>query len=260
MSAIKLQVGMGGRVARVTLNRPDRFNAFNREMLRELGDIVRGLGDSEKVRVVVLTGEGQAFCAGADLRAAAESDQLSSYIGSLAKAFHVVLEAMAASPALIVSLVNGPAAGGGMALALAGDLRWGMPGARFRAGYGRVGLTVDGGLSWRLPRLVGLAHAQQILFEDPDLDVDEAQALGLVHKVVPESDIKGAVEQLVEKVSKQARMAIARNRKLLLESQGRSIAESMEAEAILIKTSAATNDGSEGVRAFVEKRAPSFGS
>ncbi len=258
--AIKLQVAMGGLVAKVTLARPDRMNAFDREMLRELGDIVRGVGDSEKLRVLVITGEGPAFSAGGDLRAAKSSDSVSNYLGGLARSFHTVLEYLAQSPALVVTLVNGPAAGGGLSLALAGDVRLALPEARFRTGYGRVGLTVDGGLSWRLPRIVGLAQAQRLVFEDPDLDADEAQALGIVHRVIAASDLVKTMEDLVGKMKLQSRFSIQRNRQLLAESQGRPLAASFEAEAVLIKTAAGTKDGAEGVAAFVEKRAANFTS
>lgn len=260
MSAIKVQVQMGGLLARVTLSRPERYNAFDREMLRELGDIVRGVTETAKLRVLVLTGEGKAFSAGADLQAAAKSDSISNYLGALVKSFNSVLQTLAESPALVVTLVNGPTAGGGYALALAGDIRLALPEAIFRVGYGRSGLTLDGGLSWRLPRLVGFAQAQRLVFEDPDLDADEAQALGLVHHVVAASDVQKKIEGLVERTRLQSRTAILRNRQLLLDGQGRAIAATLEAEAIQMKTSAGTPDGREGILAFVEKRPPKFTS
>src|SRR4029079_7823012 len=115
--------------AKISLSKPEKYNAFDREMLRELADIVRGVTDSAKCRVVVITGEGKGFCAGADLQAAATSDGLTSYVGDLVKSFHHMLSTLAQSPALVVTLVNGPAAGGGLALALAGALPAGIPAA-----------------------------------------------------------------------------------------------------------------------------------
>jgi 2-(1,2-epoxy-1,2-dihydrophenyl)acetyl-CoA isomerase len=260
MSSIKLQVASGGLVAKVTLNRPDRYNAFDREMLRELGDMIRGVAESDKVRMLVLTGEGKAFCAGADLHAAKASDSVSNYLGSVAKAFHSVLETLASVPAVVVTLVNGPAAGGGFALAMAGDLRLGVPEAKLRLGYGRVGLTLDGGLSWRLPKLIGFAAAQRLVFEDPDLEAEEAQAIGLLHRVLPATEVVRMLEGILTRARMQSRMAILRNRQLLLESQGRTLLASYEAEAVIMKTSAGTQDGREGIQAFVEKRPPAFGS
>jgi len=256
MGAIKIQVAMGGLLAKVSLSRTEKYNAFDREMLRELADIVRGVTESAKCRVVVITGDGKGFCAGADLQAAKSSDSLTTYVSELVKSFHYVLTTLAQSPALVVTLVNGPAAGGGFSLALAGDLRWAMPEAKFRAGYGRVGLTMDGGLSWRLPRIVGMAQAQRIVYEDPDIDADEAHALGIVHQVVPQSELVKNFEVLVEKSKLQSRSLFAKNRLLLLESQSRTLAQTYEAEALAMKISAGTPDGREGIEALVSKRPP----
>ena len=260
MSAIKIQVAMGGTLAKISLARPEKYNAFDREMLRELADIVRGVTDSAKCRVVVITGEGKGFCTGADLQAAKASDGLTGYVGDLVKSFHHMLATLAQSPALVVTLVNGPAAGGGLSLALAGDLRWALPEAKFRAGYGRVGLTMDGGLSWRLPRIVGMAQAQRIVYEDPDIDADEAHALGLVHQVIPQSELVKNFEQLVEKTKLQSRSVFAKHRQLLAESQARTLAASYEAEAMAMKIAASQTDGREGIEAFVAKRPPKFTS
>jgi 2-(1,2-epoxy-1,2-dihydrophenyl)acetyl-CoA isomerase len=261
MGSIKVQVQMGGTVARVMLNRPERSNAFDREMLREMGDVVRGVGESEKVRLLILEGAGTAFCAGADFQAAVGSgESVSNYLGLLAKGFHSVLGYLATCPALVMTVVNGAAVGGGFSLALAGDLRVGTPDAKFMVGYGRAGLSVDGGLSWRLPRLVGMAHAQRLIFEDPGVAAEEARAIGILHRVAAAADLPKVVEEVTGRIKLQARSVIARNRELLFGSQVRTLQAAFEAETILLKTSAATEDGAEGVRAVVEKRAPRFGS
>ncbi len=260
MGSIKVQVALGGLLAKISLNRPDKMNAFDRDMLRELGDIVRGVTESAKCRVVVITGEGKGFCAGADLAAKTGTDSHSNYLGTLAKSFHNVLETLAQSPAVVVTLVNGPAAGGGLALALAGDLRWATAEATFRLGYGRVGLTPDGGLSWRLPRLIGMTQAQRMFFEDPDIDADEAHALGLVHKVVAPSDLVKEFEGLIERTKLQWRGLFQKNRQLLLEGQNRSLAQTYEAEALQLKTCVSLPDGQEGIAAFLAKRPPKFSS
>src|SRR5204862_2314521 len=110
------------------------------------------------------------------------------------------------------------------------DIRWALPEAKFRAGYGRVGLPVDGGLSWRLPRIVGMAQAQRILFEDPDIDADEAHALGIVHQVFPQSELVKNFEALVEKSKLQNRSLFAKNRQLLLAGGARTLTATYEAE------------------------------
>ncbi len=148
----------------------------------------------------------------------------------------------------------------GVSLALAGDIRIGTPEAKFLVGYGRAGLSVDGGLSWRLPRIVGMAQAQRLIIEDPGIGAEEARAMGILHRVVPATDIPKAIEETAGRLKLQPRAVILRNRELLLGGQARTFAASLEAETILIKTSAGTEDGREGVRAVVEKRPPRFGS
>jgi len=123
-----------------------------------------------------------------------------------------------------------------------------------------VGLTMDGGLSWRLPRIVGMAQAQRIIFEDPDIDADEAHALGLVHQVVAQSDLVKGFEALVERTKLQSRHLFAKHRQLLLDSQARTLAQTYEAEALAMKIAAGTPDGREGIEAFVAKRPPKFTS
>jgi 2-(1,2-epoxy-1,2-dihydrophenyl)acetyl-CoA isomerase len=261
MGSIKVQVALGGLLAKITINRPDKLNAFDRETLREFGDIVRGVTDSAKCRVVVITGEGGAFCAGADLAAAkAAPEGAPAYLGTLAKSFHNILETLAQSPAVVVTLVNGAAAGGGLALALCGDLRWSTPEGRFRLGYGRLGLTVDGGLSWRLPRLIGMSQAQRMFFEDPDLDADEAQALGLTHKVVAPSELVKEFEGLIERTRLQWRGLFQKHRQMLADSWTRTLPQAYETEALQLKTCASLPDGREGIEAFVAKRPPKFSS
>jgi len=226
-------------------------------MLRELGEASRSIAES-KARLVVIDGSGKAFSAGGDLAAASASGNASSYLGTLARQFHAVLESFASLEAVIVTVVNGAAVGGGFALALAGDLRYATPDARFRIGYGRAGLTVDGGISWRLPRLIGLAQAQRLIIEDPDVGPEEALALGLVHDIFPASDLPARCEAILESLRRQGRMAVVRNRSLLAAGASRSLRESLEAEAETIRLSAGTADGAEGIRAFLEKRAAKF--
>lgn len=257
MGSLRIQAALERGLVRVTLDRPDKFNAFDTHLLRELGEAARSISES-KARLVVIDGEGKAFSAGGDLAAAAASGNMSGYLGTLARQFHAVLEAIASIDAVILTYANGPAVGGGFALALAGDLRYASPDAKFRLGYGRAGLTVDGGISWRLPRVVGLAQAQRLAIEDPDVAADEALALGLVHDVFPQADLAKKCESILENLRRQGRMAVARNRNLLHAGASRTLQEALDAEAETMRLSAGTADGMEGIKAFVEKRPPKF--
>ena len=260
MASIKLQVAMAGRVARVTLNRPEARNALDRAMIRELGDLVRGVLESESVRVLLLDGVGEVFCSGADLAAAVKSDSVSRYLGALSRELNSILTHLTTVPAVVVTFASGKTIAGGVSLALAGDIRWAAPGATFRCHSGRAGLTVDGGLSWRLPRVVGVPAAQRMIFQDHEVSAEEAKAMGLVHEIVEPQAMSQAVGNVVESAKLLARGVFARNRQLLLGSGGRSFADSLEEEASVVKACAGSRDGAEGIRASVEGRPPDFAS
>ena len=260
MAAIKLQVAMAGRVARVTLNRPEARNAIDRALIRELGDMIRGVLLSESVRVVLLDGVGEVFCSGADLAAAVKSDSVSRYLGTLSRELNSILSYLTTVPAVVVTFASGKTIAGGVSLALAGDIRWAAPGTTFRCHSGRAGLTVEGGLSWRLPRIVGMSAAQKMIFEDHEVSAEEAKATGLVHEIIEPQAMSQAVGQIVERVKVLARGVFARNRQLLLGSGGRSFADSLAEEASMLKACAGSRDGDEGVRAAVEGRPSDFAS
>ncbi len=251
MSAIKVTDMLGGKLVRIALSRPDRLNAFDLPMLREFELAIRD-AEAKRPRAIVIDGEGSAFSAGGDLSLDPEM------LGPLASKFHACIGLLASSPAAVVTLVRGAAAGGGFALAIAGDLRIGTPEARFRIGYGRVGLSVDGGISWRLPRLMGLAQAQRLLLEDPDVDAAEAVRLGLLHRVIEPRQVASTMEELVKRLEAQARGSVARNKSLLASSVEGTLAEALAREQRAMAESAAGVDGREGMAAFREKRPPRF--
>jgi enoyl-CoA hydratase/carnithine racemase len=178
-------------VAVATLDRPDRLNAMTMGMFAELEDLARHVGDLDRARVLIITGAGQAFCAGYDLADATELPQLSP-LGMLARQEQAVraLAAIRAVRIPVIAAVNGAAAGGGLALALAADIRIAAPAARFNAAFVRIGLSAgDLGTSWLLPRLVGPAHAAEIAFTGRFVEAAEAERIGLVNKVVPAGDL-----------------------------------------------------------------------
>jgi 2-(1,2-epoxy-1,2-dihydrophenyl)acetyl-CoA isomerase len=251
MPAIRLADESGGRRVRITLARPERLNAFDFAMLRELEQALLDAA-ARRPRAIVIDGEGKAFSAGGDLSIGADA------LPDLARQFHVCLRLIHAAPAPVVTLVGGVAAGGGFSLAAAGDMRLGTTQARFRIAYGRAGLSIDGGLSWRLPRLVGLAQAQRLLVEDPDLDAEEACRLGLLHRVVDPAAADAALDELTGQLELQARGSLARDKALLARALESTIEEALAREERAIAESASSPDGREGIAAFREKRPPKF--
>lgn len=251
MPSVRLSEHFDGRLFRVTLSRPERLNAFDLGMIDELEQAL-GVAEVRRPRAIAIDSEGKAFSAGGDLSIGPEA------LPMLASRFHDCIAILAASPAAVVTIVRGVAAGGGFALAIAGDLRIGTPEARFRIAYGRAGLSVDGGISWRLPRLVGLADTQRLMFEDPDVDAQEAVRLGLLHRVVEPGGVDAALEAVVKRLELQARGSIARDKALLARSLEGTLQAALEDEQRRMAEGASSADGREGITAFREKRPPRF--
>lgn len=257
MKPFELSEDHGGALVRVTLTRPERYNAFDVPMVRDLAKALAGTL-KPVVRAVLFQGQGPAFCAGGDLRAAVESGKAAERLGTLAREFHKLLLFLRDHPAVVITAVNGMAAGGGFALALAGDLRLGTANARYRLAYGRVGLTMDGGTSWRLPRVVGLANAQRLILEDAEVGADEALRIGLLHRLVPVEQIEPSVKEIVDRLKVQGRRAVGENKALLYAGVDDTLAGVLRREQRSMQRSAGTAEGREGIAAFCEKRPPKF--
>ena len=239
----------------LTLNRPEKLNAITGELLDALyADLKEGEEDRE-VRALLLTGAGRAFSAGQDLTEF--GDRKPDYEAHLRR-YNRVVEALSGLEKPLVVAVNGVAAGAGMSLALWGDLRLAAVGASFTTAFVRIGLVPDSGLSFLLPRLVGLAKAQELLLLSPRLSAEEALALGLVHRVVPAEKLMEEALSLAKELAQGPTRAYALTKKLLLETYRLSLTEALALEAVLQGQAGQTQDHEEGVRAFREKRPPRF--
>jgi 2-(1,2-epoxy-1,2-dihydrophenyl)acetyl-CoA isomerase len=251
---VTMRTDLDGRLARVAFERKERLNAFDISLMRELEEGLReALKERPAPRAITIETGGPPFSAGGDLSCGAES------LAALATQFHVVMELIEDAPMPVVTVVEGIAAGGGFALAIAGDCRIGTTLSRFRIGYGRAGLSVDGGISWRLPRLVGLAQAQRLLYEDPDIGPEEALKLGLLHQVVDTWDVQKALRMFVERLELQSPLSVARNKRLLRAGLDGPLADALRREQAGIAEGAAGADGREGIAAFIGKRKPEWG-
>jgi len=239
----------------LTLHRPERLNALTGELLDALHAALKEAGEDREVRALLLTGAGRAFSAGQDLLEFGEEKP--DYEAHLRR-YNRVVEALSGLEKPLVVAVNGPAAGAGMSLALWGDLRLAAKEASFTTAFVRIGLVPDSGLSFLLPRLVGLAKAQELLLLSPRLSAEEALALGLVHRVVPAEKLMEEALSLARELAQGPTRAYALTRKLLLETYRLSLTEALALEAILQGQAGRTQDHEEGVRAFREKRPPRF--
>lgn len=248
-----------GPVATIILNRPDRYNALSRQMVEELLDAVLACDENRAIRAVVLTGAGQAFCAGGDVREFIEhAGTLTLHVKRLVASLHDTISCLSRMSKPVIAGINGVAAGAGMSLAMACDLAVAAESARFTMAYTKIGATPDGSSSYFLPRLVGLRRAVELTFTNRVLTAEEAQRWGLVNRVVPDAEFPAAVDALAKELAAGPTLALGRAKRLLLMSQHESLETQMENEAQLIAFSSQTADFREGVKAFVEKRTPTF--
>jgi 2-(1,2-epoxy-1,2-dihydrophenyl)acetyl-CoA isomerase len=250
-----------GHVGYITLNRPDAANALDAEVARQLHLAALGCDESNQVRAVLMTGAGRMFCGGGDLKAFAAQprEELPAYLKSVTLYFHQAIHCLARMRAPLIVAVNGNAGGGGMSLALAGDIVLAAESARFTMAYTRVGLTPDGSSTYTLPRLIGLRRAAELMLTNRTLSAREAEQMGLITRVVPDADLKQQAEALVQELAQGATYALGGVKRLLYSSATASLAEQMELETEWIAEMARMRDAHEGIAAFLGKRAPKFG-
>jgi 2-(1,2-epoxy-1,2-dihydrophenyl)acetyl-CoA isomerase len=255
---MSVDVQVSDRVARLTLNSPDTGNALNLEMATSLAQAAQGLRGSD-VGAVILSGAGKAFCVGGDLNYMRDADEVGDAVLRLATQFHAGLEALTALDAPVITAVRGAAAGGGMSLAIAGDIVLAADSARFTMAYTAIGFSPDGGSSWTLPRLVGLRRATELMLLNERLDAARAQELGLVTRVVGDDALDSTAEELARRLADGPTAAHGAVKRLLRETATREFSAQLGEEARTIAALAASSDGREGVAAFLDKRAPHFG-
>ncbi len=255
--AVKIEKNKG--VALVTLNRPKFYNSFSRDLLDLFSVTLTGLSMDADVAGVVISGEGKAFCGGGDLRWINEYDgSHGAAFHELAAIFHQAILEIRHMPKPVVAAINGVAAGGGFSLALACDFRIMDASAVLKQAYSSSGLSIDGGGTYSLPRLVGMARALEIAAFDKPIDSEKAYAWGLVTEVVKEGEsVKRAVE-LIEGMKAMSLSSFAASKKLITDSYNTSLEVQLEKERELLSKCGDSPNGCEGIAAFLEKRKPVF--
>lgn len=248
-----------GPVAKLTLNRPGVFNAMNFELLDRLADVLTGLACDDDVRAIVLSGAGQAFCGGGDLKWILEhAPGPGAAVHVLAGRLHASIIEIRRMERPVIAAVNGPAAGAGLSLALACDLRVMARGAVLHQAYTSRGLSLDGGGSFALPRLVGLARALEIAALDEPIDSEQALAWGLVTRVVEDERVVDSAVELASRLASRSIHAFGAAKQLLTDSLDTPLEAQLERERAALRRCAEHPDGREGLAAFAEKRAPAF--
>jgi 2-(1,2-epoxy-1,2-dihydrophenyl)acetyl-CoA isomerase len=248
-----------GNILEVTLNRPEAYNALNLDMMNLLADALSLGARDDSTKGVLITGKGKTFCAGGDLKwISQQREEAGAVLHRLAPQFHLSILEIRRMGKPVVAAINGIAAGGGFSLALACDFRVMGQGASLRQAYTSSGLSIDGGGSFALPRLVGLARAMEIMAFDDLISSLQALEWGLVTKVVPDSELLSEAAAMLTRLSKTSLHSFAWSKKLMTNSFNTSLEAQLELERQGISDCAAHPDGQEGIRAFVEKRNPAF--
>jgi 2-(1,2-epoxy-1,2-dihydrophenyl)acetyl-CoA isomerase len=255
----KILLDIHDGIATVTLNRPEAYNALDRQLATEFHDAIVTCSEDEAVRVVVVTGSGRAFCAGGDVKGFVEQlDGIGKHVKLLTLALHAAISRMVRMPKPTITAVNGVAAGGGMSLSLAGDLIVATESARFTMAYTQIGASPDGSSSFFLPRLVGMKRALELTFLNRVLGAREAMEWGIVNQVFPDDQFQAEVQSLAAQLAQGPTQAYGRAKALLYSSTSETLETQMEHEAQLIAASGHTVDFREGITAFVAKRTPVF--
>lgn len=251
-----LKYEIAGGIATITLNRPDVYNALNDEITFEMQDAFKACAKDAEVRVVVLTGEGKAFCSGQDLKSGA--GQKRSFLDSLHRRYNPIIRAMRNLPKPVLCRLNGVAAGAGCSLALACDMIIAAEEATLIEVFINIGLVPDSGSSYFLPRLVGMSKAFELCAMGNKLKAAEAHQLGIITKVVSATELDAAVKEYTDYFAKAPTRAIGLIKKMLNKSATVDLDAMLDYEAYSQETAGSTYDHAEGVKAFLEKRKPVF--
>ncbi|WP_044870428.1 enoyl-CoA hydratase-related protein [Pseudomonas sp. LFM046] len=257
MTTLLSQVEAG--IARITLNRPQQRNALDIPTLKALLELLDAHEADPAVRVIVLSGEGRSFCAGADLAEWAEAEargELETY--GWTETAHALMTRLHGLAKPTIAAINGTAVGAGMDLTLCCDFRIAAASARFKAGYTGMAYSPDAGASWHLPRLIGAEQAKRLLFLDELWGAERALAVGLVGEVCADDQLQDVAGQLAARLAAGPTFAFAQTKTLIRDGASRSLAQQLAAEQAAGLLCGRSEDAAEALRAVAEKRAPQF--
>lgn len=255
-----ITVEVTDRVGTITLNRPDKLNAFAGRMRDDVLVAVERLAGDPAVRVLVLTGAGRAFCAGADIGYMRDllADNDTESMAALVESGRRIVTRIRATPKPVIASINGPAAGGGANLALACDIRIASDRASVGQTFNRIGLHPDWGGTYFLPRLVGQSKALELIFTGDMVDAPEALRIGLFNRVVPHDELAATTRELAMQLAAKPPRALALAKRAVYLSLDGTLDEVLDRELAHQLECAMSDDTREGLRAFLEKREPRF--
>lgn len=246
------------KVAYISLNRPDVFNSFNREMALSLQKILTDCSADNSVRAIVITGNGKAFCAGQDLKEVTDPDLNPGFRKILEEHYNPIIQLIRTIEKPIIAAVNGVAAGAGANIALACDIVLASENASFIQAFSKIGLIPDSAGTFFLPRLIGFQKASALMMLGDKVSAVEAEQLGMVYKVISAESFLEEATKLAETLAEMPTKAIGLTKRLLNQSMTNNLENQLALESDLQIEASSSNDYKEGVTAFVEKRKPQF--
>ena len=256
MNSIVLKIE--NNIATITLNRPEVFNSFNREMALSMQNILDQCAKDDNVRAIVITGSGKAFCAGQDLKEVTTPELNPGFRKILEEHYNPIIERIRLIEKPIVAAVNGVAAGAGANIALACDIVVAAENAAFIQAFSKIGLVPDSAGTFFLPRLIGFQKASALMMLGDKVSAQEAFNIGMIYKFYPVALFEEEVQNLAVTLSKMPTHALALTKKLLNRSMINNLQEQLALESDLQIDASSSNDYQEGVNAFMEKRTPEF--
>lgn len=253
-----IELKIKNQVAFISLNRPEVFNSFNREMALSLQNTIDECETNVEVRAIVLTGNGKAFCAGQDLKEVTSPELNPGFKKILEEHYNPIITRIRNINKPIIAAVNGVAAGAGANIALACDVVVASGKVSFIQAFSKIGLVPDSGGTFFLPRLIGFQKASALMMLGDKISAEEAEKLGMIYKVFPFEVFEEEVEKLAYKMAQMPTKALGFIKQLLNKSMTNTLEEQLDLEGKLQIESAQSEDYSEGVNAFIEKRRPNF--
>lgn len=256
MESIQYEVNQG--LATITLNRPDVFNSFNREMALSMQAALDACEKNQEVRAILITGNGKAFCAGQDLKEVTDPENNPGFRAILDEHYNPIIRRIRNIEKPIVAAVNGVAAGAGANIALACDIVLASDQASFIQAFSKIGLIPDSAGTFFLPRLIGLQKAAALCMLGDKVSAEEAERMGMIYKVFPADSLMQEAQAMANKLAAMPTLALGLTKRLFNQSLNNDLEAQLKLESDLQIVAGSSNDYKEGVTAFVEKRKPEF--
>jgi len=253
-----ITIEINNKLAKISLNRPEKFNSFNREMALSLQEELKKCAENHEVRAILLTGNGKAFCAGQDLKEVTDPDLNPGFKAILEEHYSPIIKLIRGLKKPVIAAVNGVAAGAGANIALACDVVVASEKSSFIQAFSKIGLIPDSAGTFFLPRLIGFQKASALAMLGDNIDAKEAERLGMIYKYFSAETFEEESEKIALKMAKMPTHALALTKEAFNQSMNNNLDEQLSLESKFQIEAASTADYKEGVSAFVEKRKPAF--